>query len=114
MMGFQQALIIGLLRKEFEKNSQCFFTIKEIHNNYLETYPNMKQLNYKTLATILNRLADQGKIDYKIENNRSRYRYLNIESQEITSLLKILVSAFGVPGLTHLIKKTDNSIDEDE
>ena len=108
MIGSQQARIIGLLRMEFEKDSQTFLTIKEIHAKYFEKYPDSKQLNYKTIATILHRLADQGKVEYQDTNNRLKYRYKNIEEAETSSLLKIFVSAFGVPGLTHLVDKSKN------
>lgn len=113
MIGSQQARIIGLLREEFSRDRESFLTIKEIHAKYYEKYPDSKQLNYKTIATILHRLAEQGKVEYQDTNNRLKYRYKNIEEQETSSLLKIFVQAFGTPGLTHLVKKGSNMTPEE-
>ena len=108
MIGTQQARIIGILRIEFLRDANSFLTIKQILEKYVEKYPDHKHLNYKTIATILRRLSEQKKIESKEEHNRLSYQYINIEEQETSSLLKLFVQAFGVSGLTHLVKKSQN------
>ena len=70
MIGSQQARIIGILRTEFEKDPESFLTIKKIIHHYRTVYPNLKIPNYKTIATILKRLAEDAKVEHFEKNNR--------------------------------------------
>jgi predicted transcriptional regulator len=113
MIGSQQARIIGILREDFEKDPNSFLTIKEIMNRYKNTYPNLKLPNYKTIATILKRLADDSKVEYYEEKNRLYYRFKNIELEITRNILQLFVQAFGRSGLTHLSKTAENLTKED-
>lgn len=108
MLGITQACLIGILRKEFEKNPESYLAIKEIHKRYHEQHPESKQLNYKTIATILSRLAEQDKIEALEVNNRLLYKFKNIEEEFTCDMLKLFINAFGVSGLSHLTDKTQN------
>ena len=110
MIGFQQAKIIGVLRIEYEKDPKILLTVKDVTTKYAVLYPTSKPINYKTIATILHRLADQKKIVRKESNHRLKYRYKNIEEEEISNLLKIFVQSFGTSGLTHLADNGKNLI----
>jgi predicted transcriptional regulator len=113
MIGSQQARIIGILRNEFEKDPKSFMTIKEVIRHFENTFPNTTAPNYKTIATILKRLADNSKVDFYEQNNRWYYRYKNIESEVTKSLLKIFIQAFGSSGLSHLSQTTKELSKED-
>ena len=113
MLGITQACLIGILRKEFESNNETFLTIKEIHKRYHEQHPEGKILNYKTIATILSRLAEQDKIEALEVNNRLLYKFKNIEDDLMTDMLKLFINAFGITGLSHLSNRTQN-LTEDE
>ena len=113
MLGVTQARLIGILRTEFESNPESFLTIKEIHKRYHEVHNDGKKLNYKTIATILSRLADQQKVEVLEVNNRLLYRFKNIEEEFTSNILKLFINAFGVANLTHLTKKTQNLSQEE-
>ncbi|OLS21762.1 MAG: hypothetical protein HeimC3_33930 [Candidatus Heimdallarchaeota archaeon LC_3] len=112
MIGDQQARIIGILRKKFESHPELFLSIKEIFIEFKNQYPDYSVPNYKTIATILKRLAENHKVDYFEKNNRLFYRYKNIEKEVTTSILKLFLQAFGVSGLTHLSETTQNLTDK--
>ena len=91
MLGSQQAKIIGILRIEYEKNPQKFFTIREIA--------------YTTIATILKRLSEQEKVTHFEESNKHFFQFKDIESLVSENLLSIFINAFGTKGLASLIEK---------
>jgi predicted transcriptional regulator len=113
MLGSQQAKIIGILRIEYERNPKKFLTIKEIHKIINESNDTESKLAYNTIATILKRLSEQGKIQSYEESNRYFFQYKDIQNQVSDSILSMFIRAFGSSGLTNLIEKSKNLTDDD-
>ena len=106
MIGNQQARIIGILKRENEKDPNVYLTIKDIWTHYKDFFPQTKQPSYKTIATILHRLAENNKVDFYEKQNKLYYRYKDIQKEVTKSVLKLFVEAFGLSGVTYLSKAT--------
>ena len=113
MLGSQQAKIIGILRTEFEKNSEKYLSIKEIYNILVDSNGDLASPSYTTISTILKRLADQKKVNFYEEGNRNYYQFKDIKNQVSDKLLSTFVRAFGPSGIAYLIEKSKNLSEKD-